>query len=60
MLTVKRLLDVLKSAAADLDETHPDTAHACWEVINTLVEMGAEPAYFPDAIITITDTTEIH
>ena len=55
-ITAKRLLDVLRSAAVDLDEVSPDTSAACWEIIETLADEGAETSYFPDALIVVIQT----
>ncbi len=59
-IKAKRLLDVLRSAAADLDESHPDTASACWDLINALIDLGCEPSYFPDQEIAILDLTTVN
>lgn len=59
-MKVKRLLDVLKSAATDCEDHHPDTAQECWEAISELVEMGAEPSYFTDMELSLTDNTSIN
>ena len=53
-VTAKRLLDVLRTAAVDLDESgYSDTVAACREIIETLVEEGADTVYFPDAVVRI-------